>query len=358
MIRSEDVYPSSVLRETAIRVVKTVPGIYGLPTFHADADFFMEVIDDPRYCYETENEFVFYVRHTVLTDACLATCSFNKDEAFDIQAILCEGRSLYFTNKHGMVTFQFEISGLSGATRTLYVHTLLREPGLTIRLEQNHPGRRAGKYRDERYPETEILAANHYMWATREALIMLGIPEYLNSESLGYMLLLGFETNNEVHGDYPSHWHLIYRWPKHCGSQAPHLYLNEAGAITKNVRSIDMIHGASKSYQTGEWCKFVDCYGRDVCAITITQAGGMMITKPNGDIYSISAYSEAGVCVSRNGQPVGQVHLTNDPDQGIYVVHWECASCDAAPSYTRTIHYNSLTGAVISDITDAMKGNV
>lgn len=350
MIRSEDVYPSSMLRETALRIIKQKPGLYGIPEIHLDADFFMELIDDPHFCYETENEVVIYVRHTLLTDACLATCWFDTEGKFEVKSILCENQYLYFKSEHGRVQFNFEISGLYGPTRTLYVHTILREPGLTIRLEQNHPGRRAGLYRQEKYPETQILAANHYMFAMAEILRLMGVPEHLNNNGLGYLLLLGFETNNEVHGDYPPHWHLIYRWPKHCGSQAPHLYLDEHGAITHNVCSIDKIPGAKRKHQTNEWCKFVDCYGRDVCAITVTDDGGMLVTKPNCDVYRMSPYAENGVEIWRNEQRIGKVRIVNDPDCGKYTVdfRYDCMEGKCL-SYTRMIDYDPLTGQLRND---------
>ena len=177
MVRSEDVYPSSVLRKTALRVVKKIPGFYGIPEIHIDADFYIEVINDPRYCYETENEFVFYVNHIILMDACLATCWFETEDKFEVKAIILENQYLYFKTENGQIQFDFEISGLQGISRTLYVHTTLREPGLTIRVEQNHPGRRAGPYRKEEYPDRLILAANTYQFAMAEILKLMGIPE-------------------------------------------------------------------------------------------------------------------------------------------------------------------------------------
>lgn len=152
-------------RRTAIRIIKSKAGHYGLPIFHFDADFFLEAVNDPHFCYETDNEFVVYVEHTQLADACLATCSFDTENKYEVTAILCEKQTLYFESKNGIITFNFEISGLTGPTRTLYVHSILRDPGLTLRIEQNHIGRRAGKYREGDYPATEILAANHYMFA-------------------------------------------------------------------------------------------------------------------------------------------------------------------------------------------------
>lgn len=86
-------------RRTAIRIIKSKAGHYGLPIFHFDADFFLEAVNDPHFCYETDNEFVVYVEHTQLADACLATCSFDTENKYEVTAILCEKQTLYFEKK-------------------------------------------------------------------------------------------------------------------------------------------------------------------------------------------------------------------------------------------------------------------
>lgn len=336
-------------RRTAIRIIKSKAGHYGLPIFHFDADFFLEAVNDPHFCYETDNEFVVYVEHTQLADACLATCSFDTENKYEVTAILCEKQTLYFENKNGIITFNFEISGLTGPTRTLYVHSILRDSGLTLRIEQNHIGRRAGKYREGDYPATEILAANHYMFAMREMLYALDLPQYLNRNRLGYLLILGFETNNEIHTDYPPHWHLIYRWPNHAGSPAPHIYLAPDGKMTENACYVDCAHGTHRDYSAGEWCPFVDPYGHDVCAIRINADGGMSITKPMSSIYTMSAYTpDVGVTIYKDDTLIGTIRTENDTDQGIFNVTWNSTgNLNFHGSYSETIEYNPLTGAIL-----------
>ena len=290
-----------------------------------------------------------YVEHTQLADACLATCSFDTENKYEVTAILCEKQTLYFENKNGIITFNFEISGLTGPTRTLYVHSILRDPGLTLRIEQNHIGRRAGKYREGDYPATEILAANHYMFAMREMLYALDLPQYLNRNRLGYLLILGFETNNEIHTDYPPHWHLIYRWPNHAGSPAPHIYLAPDGKMTENACYVDCAHGTHRDYSAGEWCPFVDPYGHDVCAIRINADGGMSITKPMSSIYTMSAYTpDVGVTIYKDDTLIGTIRTENDTDQGIFNVTWNSTgNLNFHGSYSETIEYNTLTGAIL-----------
>lgn len=336
-------------RRTGLRIIKEKAGRYGLPQFHFDADFFLEIVNDPHFCYETDNEIVVYVDHTELTDACLATCSFDTEGKYNVSSVLCEKQSLYFENRNGVVTFNFEVSGLTGPTRTLYVHTILREPGLTLRIEQNNIGRRAGKYREGNYPETEIQAANHYMFAMREIVCALDLPQYLNRNHLGYLLILGFETNNEIHTDYPPHWHLIYRWPTHAGSPAPHLYIASDGRMTENACYIDCMHGAHRDYQQGEWCGFVDPYGHDVCAVRIDADGGMSVTKPGASVYKMSRYTkENGVIICKDGHEIGSIRTENNTDTGHFEVTWNSTAKTSAfrTSYTETIDYDPFTGSI------------
>lgn len=335
----------NLLRRTAVRIVKDTPGMYGMPDIHFDADFYCIPLNDPTYCYETETEFIVYVEHLLLIDACLVTGTFRKDARWRPDAILCEGQHLAISEENGKINFTFEISGLTGKTRTLYIHTILREPGLTLRIEQNDKSRRAGAYcREEDYPQIQIEAARHYEFAMREMLRMLEVPHRLSEEGLGYMLLLGFETNNEVHGDYPPHWHLIFRWPNFCGSQAPHIYLDETGRITHNLMCIDRIPNVRHTYQPGEWCRLVDLYGRPVTQCRVNEDGGMSVTCDGIHIYTMSAYQQEGVTISYNGMRLGLLSTENDTKAGILFIHW---APELGNGWTETIRYDPLTGSVL-----------
>lgn len=333
----------SLLRKAAIRIVKDKPGFYGIPELCYSADFYCVPLTEPKYCYETEDEFVLYVEHLILADACLITASFAADPSWTPTAILCEGRRLPWRQEDGTIRFTFEISGLTGKTRTLFVHTLLRQPGLTVRIEQNSEGRRAGRYRQDAYPAVQIAAASHYIFAVRRVLNALGVPEYLSREELGYILLLSFETCNEVHGDWPPHWHMILRWPDHCGSQAPHIYMDEQGRMTHNIMYIDMVPNVSYTYQPGQWCPYQDKYGRTVVACRIEADGGMSLRREERPVYTVSPYDGEGVTILEDGQCKGRLHVDNDTVQGLMQIVWTPENMSPE---TETVHYDPLTGVV------------
>ena len=171
----------------------------------------------------------------------------------------------------------------------------------------------------------------------------------MNRNRLGYLLILGFETNNEIHTDYPPHWHLIYRWPNHAGSPAPPIYLAPDVKMTENACYVDCAHGTHRDYSAGEWCPFVDPYGHDVCAIRINADGGMSITKPMSSIYTMSAYTpDVGVTIYKDDTLIGTIRTENDTDQGIFNVTWNSTgNLNFHGSYSETIEYNTLTGAIL-----------
>ena len=334
---SENPYIIDKYRDTAIRLIKKEQNITGMPSVEISADFPCRMVDNPHFHYETSGEYVVYINHLILKDACLV--SFKIEKKTEVKAILCEGKYIPFYEADGYYYFIIEISGLHGPTRTLYAHSIIRENGITLRVEENDRGRCAGKYSVESYPEIQIEAAGHYTFAMKEILKQMGIPQYLHENQLGYLLLLGFETCNEIHTDYPPHWHMIFRWPNFCGSQAPHIYLDSEGRMTENKMYIDGISGVCRTYAPGEWCRFVDMYGQDLMAFRVLTDGGLEITKPGGDIYKMDPYiKEKGVCVWKSGKLVGLLQMKNDTEIGKMEVLWKEKRYE--------IHYDPLTGTV------------
>lgn len=336
---------ASLLRTTAVRIVKDTPGLFGMPQLTYSADFYCAALTEPKYFYETEDEIVVYVEHQLLADACLITASFAANENWSPAAILCEGKRLPWHRDGNTVTFTFEISGLTGKTRTLFVHTLIRQPGLTVRIEQNAEGRRAGQYREEPYPALPVEAASHYIFAARQVLQWLEIPEYLSREELGYLLLLSFETCNEVHGDWPPHWHFIFRWPDHCGSPAPHIYMDASGRNTHNVMYIDKVPDVTYTYRHGQWCPFMDKYGRLLLRLRLEEDGGYSVERPGRKIFTVGAFDGSGVAIRQEETLLGRIQVENDTRSGRMVIRWQP---EGAPSRAEQILYDPLTGETLS----------
>jgi hypothetical protein len=140
--------------------------------------------------------------------------------------------------------------GAAGPWQALEVHTMLRETGITTRIEHHHHGRvplkqfwtspktlGTGGYATE---PPEVLAQKSqaaicWMFALREALRDLGFGTAINSQLGGHVSLMGFETNNPLHDDHcgvGAHFHVGIRKVAHAGliEETPHIYLNPNGS--------------------------------------------------------------------------------------------------------------------------------
>ena len=137
-------YKSSKYRYTAIRFIKNKKGIFGIPKINISADFECEITKENGLYYETDGEIVIYIKHFILKDACLISIDVEDSEEYEIKYILFEGKYIAFDHSKNKYIFQIEISGLLGPTRTLYAHSILREDGITLRVEENDIGRCAG----------------------------------------------------------------------------------------------------------------------------------------------------------------------------------------------------------------------
>ena len=305
-----------IKRETAIRIIKKQNSIIGLPHIKINADFYCELLQDKNHFYETDKEFVFYITHFSPLDACIASIDITLEQNMEIDKIYCETRLLDFSQQDNTLHFDTELSRLTGRSVTLDAHSIIHKPGITLRMEQNDKGRRAGRYMNK-YPETEIIAAYHYMFAMYEILEEMHLPEYLSENNLGYMLILGFETYNTIHEDYPPHWHLIYRWPLQCGSQAPHIYIGEDGKMIQNKVSIDCMPNIFQEIKNDSWFSFVNPYGNTILQIQINSDGTMSCRANHDTVYKIGSYLQGnGVSIHRNGIYYRRVKVWSDSNKG------------------------------------------
>ena len=352
MLTPPEAYAKPTHRQTAIRIVKEVPGLIGMPVFQFYDPDGAKLDADPSCSFETENEFVLYLKHQIQETSYIVSCLVQLSEHTQIRAIIFEKRHLDFHIKSefyaiDVLHFSFDLGGMKGAASgTMSLYTRIDNGSLVMRLDQNVRGRGAGNYYGTHYPAVEVAAANHYIFAMREILRMLDLPDYLERNHLGYLYLLGFETGNDIHTDYPPHWHMIYRWPHLAGSQAPHYYLDDAGRSIKNTCYIDKIDWHCRTFYPGEWFRYLDYLGRDLCAVCIQEDGGVLVTRPNHPIYKIDPYTPSGVAVCLDQKVLGTVTVSNDSESGRYTITWTRNESAAAPhSYTEEITYDPLTGA-------------
>lgn len=330
-------------KKSAIRLIKEKPYKVGLPKIQIEGNFPIELITDKEYFFETDSEIVFFINHAHLNDAVIASIDLFFEQEVTIKYIISDDEYLFFNQVGNSIHFELEISKLIGPSRTLSIHTLMRRAGQTLRLEHNHVGRKAGIYMDEKYPEIQIKAVMHYMFAVREIISHSGIGEKIQADETGHLLVLGFETNNPTHPDYPPHWHLINRWPYRAGSQAPHIYVDEDGKNTHNRVSIDMIPKVGYTYEPGEWCDYKDYIGRKQLSLRITEDGGFEVLIGDSILYFVSPYKDDGVTIYLNNNKMKHLKVSDDSENGDLTII-SSVNSSFNNQVVEVIKYDPLTG--------------
>jgi len=337
-------------RYTAIRIVKNSYRKIGNPSisFAAPPSAEVRILDGDIFAAESEADYYFYFEHNVQEQVCTVQFQISWPQSA-VKAIISEKSLLDFQQQDGQVQFELDLKDLQGRSTSLDYHSFFREPGLSVGIYQNHPMRNVGKFASMIWPQIQIDAAEHYIFATREVLKALGITDGLVRDDLGYVELLSFETSNAYHGDYPPHWHIIYRWTNYAGSQAPHIYMDEQGRNTHNLVTIDGVPKVRYEYKADEWCYFQNEYSREAFAIQICPDGGLAITKRDAEIYKLLPYhTERGVEVVVDQHIVGAMHVHNDPASGVMSIRWSRVDNESnfAATFHERIQYDPLFGTI------------
>jgi hypothetical protein len=324
---------------TSVRLIKSEKKFIGLPEINVYADFPIIVLDDTKYFYEIEEEFVFYLEHPPLDDVIVADLEIILEEEVKIEKVLIEKQYYYFTQENNVIRISLTFDNLPLKTSTLSVHSIIRREGQTMRIEHNQETRFVGLYED--YPELQIKAVLHYMFACWEILNISEIASSVSEDKIGHFAILGFETNNALHPDFPPHWHLILRWPYRVGSQAPHIYVDADGKNIKNISSIDGIPGFKAEFKPEEWMNLVDMYGESRLAIKVDDDGGYSL-KSNDIIYKVSPFKNDKDEVYINNNSLFKLKLTDDSEKGVLIARYEYIS----KTNHLEIQYDKYTGKI------------
>ena len=241
------------------------------------------------------------------------------------------------------------------AWTTLEIWSHRNEPDLPIRIEHNLESRRAGKFAEGPWVAGQAAACVNYLIACREVLRDWGLHRQIAREKLGHLSLMGFESNNPLHGDWPAHWHLIYYWPPpkepgkdhYFGSQVPHFHLDADGRTVTN--SIHVFGGQGRLAKARDPMVFTDPDGKVRFAMDIRPDGGVDIGPEAGTwTYSLVAGDDRGrfcesLRVLRGGQPWLGVATKDDAKAGVLTVRVEPLG-GKGPMRTETHRYDPLTG--------------
>jgi hypothetical protein len=236
---------------------------------------------------------------------------------------------------------------LRDAWDTLEVWSHLDEKHLPLRIEHNHPDRRAGYYYQNPWVGEQARACINYLIASREILHDWGLHHAIADAGLGTISLMGFESNNPLHGDAPPHWHWIYYWPTEAGSQVPHLYIGPQGRTLSNNVWVFAREDLKRTAGPDDPMIFRDPSGKEWFAIDIRRDGGVNIEpsfgcRPYAIVAGPDGRFDNSVIVRRDGRDWLEVSAGDDTATGRLSLHLRDVSSGSATSQTHL--YDPLTG--------------
>jgi len=218
------------------------------------------------------------------------------------------------------------------AWNTLEVWSFHHEKDLKIQVPHNDADRAAGVYAKQPWVATQAQSALNFVFAGREVIRDWKLHHELATEEKSFAELMGFETNNPLHGDAPAHWHFSIFWPDKRQTRTavmciPHFYMDSAGRVTSNGFST---YGPPSNGQPSKWHRntlgpgepalYKDRSGKVRMAITIRKDGGVNLG-PDGETVTYSILpDEDGASILRGGKPWRLVHVNDDVKKGVMTV--------------------------------------
>ncbi|MFB6219103.1 MAG: hypothetical protein ABEH77_08015 [Halobacteriaceae archaeon] len=263
-----------------------------------------------------------------------------------VRAVVCGDRRLDLDRSGEGVACRVpvEADDPDGCRSTLNVYSHVGDDSLPVRVEHNDPDRRAGHYADHPWSAAKAAAALNFVFGAREALRDWGLPERVREAGTGTVRLMGFESNDPPHGDFPAHWHLNLGHPEAWdGSHIPHLYLDTEGRVGRNVMVVLGYPERSQTYGVGDLVTYRDADGTVRLALAIRPDGGVDLGPAPGEWTYALTPGEGGfpasVAVEREGERWRTVAVEDDVTAGRLSV-----TVTGDGERTETYDYDPLTG--------------
>ncbi|MBA3709083.1 MAG: hypothetical protein H0W83_09725, partial [Planctomycetes bacterium] len=226
---------SAATAYACIRVVRADPGYPTAPTITLPAGYTQ--VTSTGYAVSSEGEFYVFVQGPdgIAPGATVSWPGVPFTDIIMNDTHLTLGNVA--TNRDAATCdIPVHATSLRNAWPTFEIHSFFNESDLAIRVEHNLTYRRAGWYADHPWVSGQARAVVNYIFASRLIMRDWGIQHRVATAKAGSMSLLGFESNDPVHVDYPPHLHLIMYLPTaaNAGTKIPHFYMDDHGLITAN----------------------------------------------------------------------------------------------------------------------------
>lgn len=231
------------------------------------------------------------------------------------------------------------------------------EKNLKIQIPHNDPDRAAGVYAKQPWVAVQAQSALNFVFAGREVLRDWKLHHELAAEEKSFVELMGFETNNPLHGDAPPHWHLSIFWPNKFQTRTavmciPHFYMDSAGRVTSNGFST---YGPPSNGESSKWHQnslgpeqpalYKDPSGKVRMVITIRKDGGVDLGPDTKTVRYSIVPSEDGTLITRRGKPWRVVRVEDDVKRGVMTVTVTPEQKGNEKPRVEIHRYDPLTGA-------------
>lgn len=349
---------TSTLGYAAIRVVASWPLPHVDPILTCTIGSFPD--EHPHLAFRSDTEAVWIISGPMFE---VARLTVHWPSALIVAIIGPNGR-LPFTAVRERATCSIPLlAATPGEARSAYeIHTHLDDPDLPLRVEHNHPSRRAGWFAENPWVGNEAAACINYLFAARCMLRDWGIHRHIARNTLGRMEVLGFESNNPLHPENPPHWHLLlYHSDSHGvtgfrspGTRVPHFAISPSGGISAN--KCDTFGATPESDRRDQLLPLMpmevkDKNGTLLYTAVITQTGGLdFISAQSEHRYGLRARQRSGLfsgCIDilRNDAPWRTICAHDDVDHGVLRIA-ERSTVDGRQLIDERIHYDVLTGKI------------
>ncbi|MGH3802977.1 MAG: hypothetical protein ACRDTD_23165, partial [Pseudonocardiaceae bacterium] len=331
------------------RLVKSVPGTPSVPEIRLPDEY--APADDPKTQGASRAEFYSYITGPS-NSAVPVTVTWPGEIVKTV--IVGKSRATITRDPQNANTIHFKIpvtaKSPAASSNTLEVWSLSpTDPGIFLRIEHYDPDRAVGDYALQSV-RPQAAAAVNQLFAAQAILRDSGLAARAASRN-HFFALMGFETNNLVHGDYPAHWHFAYYHGPTFAAKAylPHLLLDEDGRNLRNGQNVTA--EGRTSYPVGEPAGLLDPEGKPVAILTVRPDGGLDVQAgATGRLYSIVGDRKENlsrfVTVLRDGEPWLRVSARDNTKAGRLKVDIRTPPSGETSKVEYT--YDPLTGVIES----------
>lgn len=326
-----------------LKLLKSTPSVLPVQVKFPHECTACKSIDDPAYARQNAREIILAMRLPKSTPVDLHV----QTTPSAIRRVTLESTDLPFSHTSTEISLTVP-SQFADRINSGEFQTHLYWPGVELRFEHADLERRAGDYTRGDFPVVQRRAAAHLEFGLLDAIGKLGIDNYVDSQNLGRLWLMGFDTNDpHGHLDSPPHLHLaMWLLGYHgLGSTMPHIYISPQGLITHSLAG--MVGGTDGSkptdYTANQPFTATDKQNKAVFALTITPGGGLVLARPDGprcELQPVASGFQSGVKVGCAGFSPDVIEVEDDLAKA--EIRETVNGVLAA-----TFHYDSDTGALL-----------